>query len=486
MLNNKLIGLLQSFERREMTRFREFAFSPYFNKHEGVRALVAYLSDIFPEFEDKTCGRAVIFQKIFPGKKHDQARLALVFTYSMRLAEHFLEVEQADKGGGFQATYLLQQLRTKKQLSRYKHTLGKVEAAQKKKGTRDSTWYYQQYLIAQEADQYFNTISERRTDDSLQRKQYFLDRFYLAEKLRDACEMQVRSRILKVSYSDPLQEMALSAVEAYQDELGKEPAIAMYYWLYRMVSNPAPSYYFEALHALNQYQTALPIIEQKAIYNYLQNYCIQKINAGEENFLEEVFQLYKAQLERKLLLEKGLLSEWHYKNIVTTGIRLRDMDWVREFIESYRKKLPEEARENAYRFNLASYFYATQQYDEVLRLLTQVEYRDLRYSLGAKALLLRTYYDLDEYEALSSLTDSFKQYLHRNQLMADVRREGYYNLFKFTRRAANLRANIAYYSKDKRRKELLKLQRGIDKAGAVFNKSWLLEKVEILAARVEG
>ncbi|MCB0615825.1 MAG: hypothetical protein KDC75_21055, partial [Phaeodactylibacter sp.] len=69
---------------------------------------------------------------------------------------------------------------------------------------------------------------------------------------------------------------------------------------------------------------------------------------------------------------------------------------------------------------------------------------------------------------------------------ADVRREGYYNLFKFTRRAANLRANIAYYSKDKRRKELLKLQRGIDKAGAVFNKSWLLEKVEILAARVEG
>ena len=45
MLNNKLIGLLQSFERREMTRFREFAFSPYFNKHEGVRALVKVEED---------------------------------------------------------------------------------------------------------------------------------------------------------------------------------------------------------------------------------------------------------------------------------------------------------------------------------------------------------------------------------------------------------------------------------------------------------
>ena len=481
MLNNKLIGLLQSFERREMTRFREFAFSPYFNKHEGVRALVAYLSAVFPDFEEKNCGRKVVFQEIFPGQRHDQAKLALIFTYSMRLAEQFLKVEQADQAGEFQDTYLLQQLRAKKQLSLYKQTLSKVEASQQENGTRDSTWYYKQYLTATEADQYFNTISERRTDDSLQRKQYFLDRFYLAEKLRDACEMQVRSRILKVSYSNPLQEMALSAVEAHLDELGKEPAIAMYYWLYRMVSNPAPSYYFEALRALNQHQSALPIVEQKAIYNYLQNYCIQKINAGEERFLEEIFQLYKAQLERKLLLENGVLSEWHYKNIVTTGLRLRDMDWVRNFIESYRQRLPEEARENAYRFNLASYFYATQQYDEVLRLLIQVEYRDLRYSLGAKALLLRTYYDLDEYEALSSLTDSFKQYLHRNQLMADVRREGYYNLFKLTRRAANLRANMGYYTKDKCQKELLKLQRGIESAGAVFNKSWLLEKVENLA-----
>ena len=65
--------------------------------------------------------------------------------------------------------------------------------------------------------------------------------------------------------------------------------------------------------------------------------------------------------------------------------------------------------------------------------------------------------------------------------MADVRREGYYNLFKLTRRAANLRANMGYYTKDKCQKELLKLQRGIESAGAVFNKSWLLEKVENLA-----
>ncbi|MCO6491574.1 MAG: hypothetical protein J5I98_24370 [Phaeodactylibacter sp.] len=486
MYSNKLVSLVRSFERREMTRFREFAFSPYFNKHEGVRALVAYLSDIFPRYDEKNCSREAVFQALFPGQAHDQGRLALLFTYGLRLAERFLAIEQAEKQEDLQSIYVLQQLRAKKQYPQYERVLEKAVGGGNGAGTQDSNWYYRQYLIAHEADQYFNTISERRTDDSLQRKQHFLDRFYLAEKLRDACEMKVRSRILKVSYSNPLQRTALGAVEAHFEELGGEPAIAMYYWLYRMVSGPDPSFYFEALKVLNQYQAALPAVEQKAIYNYLQNYCIQKINEGEPRFLAEIFELYKAQLHRGLLLEDGLLSEWHYKNIVTTGIRLREMEWVREFIERYREKLPEEARENAYRFNLASFFYAARQYDEVLRLLIQVEYRDLRYSLGAKALLLRTYYDLDEYEALSSLADSFKQYLHRNRLMADIRREGYHNLFKLTRRAASLRANIGYCTKEKSRKELLKLQQSIEKAGAVFNKSWLLEKVENLEAMVEG
>lgn len=483
MLSNKLTGLLQSFSRREMTRFREFAFSPYFNKHEGVRALAAYLSEIYPRFDEKSCGREAVFQAVFPGEPHSQARLAVVFTYALRLAKHFLAVEQSEGYPGMQDAFLLEQLRARKQYQLYEGALAKAEEEARRNDSRGSGWYYRQYQLASEADQYFNAISERRADDNnLQRKQSFLDRFYLAEKLRDACEMQVRSRILKVGYSDPLREMALAAVESNFEALGREPAIAMYYWLYRMVSHPDPSFYFEAMQSLRRHQAALPAPELKAIYNYLQNYCIQKINQGDDNFLTEIFNLYKAQLGQGLLLESGLLSEWHYKNIVTTGIRLHEMAWVRDFIEAYRDRLPEAARDNAYRFNLASYFYASCQYDEVLRLLTQVEYSDLRYNLGAKALLLRTYYDLEEYEALFSLTESFKQYLHRNQLMADVRREGYYNLFKLTRRAAYLRANMEYQNPEKSRRELSKLWKSIEKAGAIFNKGWLVEKVENLQA----
>ena len=485
MYSNKLIQLLKSFSRREMTRLVEFAYSPYFNKHEGVRALLSYLSDIFPGFDARRCQRAQIFQALFPGQAHDQARLALLFTYAMRLAEHFLSLEQlAEEGEEWQRVHLLRRLRALQQYKLYERCLAEAAAELEEATLRDSAWHYRRYQLAAEADAYYTMVSERRTDDSLEQKQQALDRFYLTEKLRDACEMKVRSRILKVQYASPLADWAAREVEQHYEDYAAEPAIAMYFSLNRMVSEKDRAHYFEAVKALERNQAFLPIGELKAIYNYFQNYCIQQINQGEGAFLGELFKLYQAQLERGLLLEGGCLSEWHYKNITTTGLRLREMAWVRQFIEAYQEKLPSEVRDNAYRFNLASYYYADEQYSQVLRLLTQVEYSDLRYSLGAKALLLRTYYDLEEYEALNSLVDSFKQYLHRNKLMADVRRQGYYNLFLLTRRAAQLRYNLSYYSRERCRAELLKLRHSIGKAGAIFNQGWLLEKVEALAAEL--
>lgn len=477
MLKHKLISLLSSFERREMTRFREFAESPYFNKHDAVRALAQHLSACFPDFNEQHCDRYALFAKLFPGTPHDQQKLAVVFTYTTRLAERFLAVEQGEKAFGQDSILLLQQLREKQQFGHFEKTLDKALQQLQKAPTRDSNWYFHAYQLAAEADYFFSAVAQRQRDESLQEKQTFLNQYFLAVKLRDACEMAVRRRILNIDYNDPLASLAVQHLAQQPGLFQTQPAINIYYRLYLMIEQQAPEHYFEAMQHLQQQQQALPDEELKNIYNYLQNYCIQRINAGDAAFLKEIFQLYQAQLEQGLLFEDGMLSEWHYKNIVTTALRLNALDWVHDFIENHRERLPESARDNAYRFNLASYYYAAQQYDKVLELLTQVEYSDLRYSLGAKALLLRTYYDLEAYEALFSLADSFKQFLIRNKLMADDRRQGYHNLFKLTRRAATLRYNRGYYADDRYQRDLQRLQKDIAQAEAIFNKSWLEKKL---------
>ena len=87
MQSNKLIKILSELSRKEMTRYREFAFSPYFNKHQGVRSLVKYLSEVYPRFDAKTCNRELLLSYLAKEGVTDQAKLALVFTYAFRLLE---------------------------------------------------------------------------------------------------------------------------------------------------------------------------------------------------------------------------------------------------------------------------------------------------------------------------------------------------------------------------------------------------------------
>jgi hypothetical protein len=477
MTNNKLIKLLASFDRKEMTRFKEFAHSPYHNKHEAVRELCTYLSQIYPRFDEDHCDRYIIFPVLFPKQKHNQKKLAVIFSYTMRLAETFLQHEQLVNSDHIQNRMQLQALRQKKLYPFFEKQLNHQEKLLNEEKIKSPDWYFQQYILATESNNLFNLTSALKSDDSLQKKQAYLDRYYLSETLRDACEMVVRSRILKQQYYSPLQEVIVQEVAKHFDYFGQDPMIAIYYRIYLMVSNDNTDYYYDALKTLDNMQEALSLEELKNIYNYLQNYCIKNINKGDSLFLKENFKLYQAQLAQGLLIENGYLSEWYYKNIVTTGLMLHELSWVYDFINDYQEMLSPETRENAYRFNLASYYYAAGQLGKVMQLLSRVEYSDVRYNLGAKVLLLRAYYDLKEYEPLYSLTDSFKQYLSRNKLLADVRRKGYRNLFKFTRRAANIDYHLPYIKKERSQKELIKLKSDMKKASEIFNKGWLEEKV---------
>ena len=480
MLNNKLIRLISGISRKEMTRFRELAASPYFNKHQDTKALVCYLSEIYPRFDEESCCRKRVFQQLFPGQKHDQSQLALVFTYTLKLFEKFLIQERFKERIPLHNILLLNDLRNRKHYTLYEKTLGRAETELIKEEKRDSSFYNRKFQLAREADNYYKQIQKRRKDDSIQHKQKNLDLFYLSEKLKDACEMEVRRKILKVNYNTHLLDAVIQEVGGNLEEYEQEPSIYMYYTLYQMIVYSDHQFYFKAYEVLKNNQRYFEQHELKSLYNYLQNYCIGQINLGETHFLKEIFKLYQSQISQDLLIEDGYLSEWHYKNIVTTGIRLGEMDWVGHFVETFKEKLHPESRENAYLFNLASYYYATKQLDRVLDLLVKVEYNDLRYNLGAKALLLRTYYDLEEYEPLFSLSESFKQYLHRNKLMADSRRIGYSNLFRLTKKTAQIKANAGFVSKEKTQKELKKLEKDLKESEAIFNKSWLVEKINEL------
>ncbi|MBK6622725.1 MAG: hypothetical protein IPG32_18350 [Saprospirales bacterium] len=481
MLRHKLLQVLSQLSRKEMTRFREFVYSPYHNKHEEVRALVDNLSENHPRFlEGRTCQRRNLFQNLFPGEKHNQGKLAILFTYAYRLWEEFISLEVAKNQPGGQSVFLLSHLRERGANSPlFEQSLRKVENALEDSPFRDSRYHLWSYQTAREADLFYSQQGKFGKDNSLQIKQDHLDRYLLSEKLKDGCEMTIRKKILRVEYQTTLLEPVLEEVRGNWAIYGEVPSVAVYYQIYLLL-NGAHERYFEVVRNLEANEGFFPLEERQLLYHYLQNYCIERINQGRSEFLAHSFQLYQLQLEKSLLFLNGFLPEAHYKNLVTIGLRLQENKWVQDFIHSFRNHLHPGVAENAFSFNLASYYYATGQLDKVQELLLRVEYTDLRYNLGAKALLLRTYYDLEEDEALLSLFDSFEQYLKRSQLLADERVQSFRRLLRFTRRAMVLRARQDFVSNAKTRQGIEALWDQVQRTDPIINKEWLVEKVEKL------
>ncbi len=461
-----------------MTRFKEFVHSPYHNKHRGVRALVEHLSQIYPDFSEKSCDRSCLFQVIFPGEAHDQSKLATVFTYAMRMGEQFLITEQFRQREGLHRVLLLQNLRQKEQNRHYEKVLKTQTQWLERNPYRDGTHFNRRFLMLAEADQYFSEQARYSRGGSIQRKQDSLDHYYLSKKLKDACEMHVRRRIMQQEYQNPLFEALLQEVRSNLSQYAAVPPVMVYFQLYQMIRNGGDQDYHQALEAVREKAPFFPKRELQNLYNYLQNHCIQQINQGNRNFLKEIFELYKFQLEDDLLFINGYLPEWHYKNIVSSGLLLGEQAWVKDFIENYRTHLAPDVVENAYSYNLAFYYYETQQYGRVLDLLVHLEYSDVRYALNAKLLLLKTYYDLDEYETLLSLSDSFRHYLQRKKEISDFNREGYYQLLRFTRKAIQIKMKVGYVSRERSMNDLQKLRTEIEKAKTRFSQAWLESKLQ--------
>ena len=87
-------------------------------------------------------------------------------------------------------------------------------------------------------------------------------------------------------------------------------------------------------------------------------------------------------------------------------------------------------------------------------------------------MLLKTYYEQDEYLALDSLMDSFRIYLQRNRLISkDVRRQ-YLNVLRFIRKLAN----IDPYNQQ----AIAKVRLKVNECQALADKNWILEKIDAL------
>lgn len=483
MQNSKLYYTLQSLSKAEILRFKDYVASPFFNKHKETGQFLNTLLKLQEEAQDNSAPeKEAIFKALFPNAKTFEARKISDLSYNLLcLLEDFLSAQKFYSNYTLQKVHLLAEAQERK-LEKTAHAiLQEIEKYTETSTLQDADFHYHSFLSFSERDKYFSSKGRIKQDDSLQKKADALDAFYIATKLKDGCEMLNRRNILQIQYNYNLLEEIKIHVSNNWQKYAQKPAITIYYNILLMLQEPQNEDHFREVRALlQQFYHCFSRQEMRDGYNYVQNYCIRRINAGEPRFLSELFEIYKDLLSSNLILQDKFITQWDYKNITSIGLRLKEYDWVFNFIYQYKEKISPEQRLNAFTYNLANYYYETKNYKKAIKQLQSVDFTEVYYTLDARAMLLKIYFEMEEEEAFYSLISAFKIYLHRNKLVSEQNILIYNNLIKFSNKVFKLKLKPDYLRGKAFEKDVLALKTKISETKSIANLPWLMEKVDEL------
>lgn len=469
MIQTKPDSILRSLSQYELNRFDKFLCG--ISTDEKTKSLWNYIRPFYKERTPEKIDKNQVWQASFQEQDFEAIKYARLLSDFTKILEKFLLLEHILADDINRTTTLMDIFNQRGLKSCILPEAKEAQALIEKKNFRDANYYYQKYQIDEQWNIYIENLDRRDSEKHISQTVKSLDIWYVIQKLKYIASVLHYTKFLNIPseiyFSDEVLRFAGSPL--FDDV----PLVKIYVAILKTLTEADGSKAFTNLRGLLALHIALfPKEEAEQLYAFAVNYCIRQINNGDTEYLSHIFTLYKQMLNDGLLTYRGFISPWEYKNIVTVALRAKELDWAASFIKSQLPMLPEEDRQNAYTFNMARYAFAVGDYPQVLKLLSNVEYDDVFYQLDAKTTLMKTYFELSEYQALLSLRESFRLLLSRKKVISEMQRTVYNSFVRFT---------MKLFRADKKDKtKLLQLASEINASKQVADKSWLKEKVAAL------
>ncbi|MEM9824543.1 MAG: hypothetical protein AAF985_25880 [Bacteroidota bacterium] len=464
MEKTRLILLFQTLTNKEVKELGDFLSSPFFNKRQEVRRLFDYLVEtlnIYPSTPSKE--KAFIF---VTGNRdlsdYDDQQVRLWMSFLFKNIEQYLVyksfVQEKVKVQG----QLAKVYRERRLPQHQERVLKKLQGLQDQRVIRNAEFFADDFQVQLERYQ-FISANQRIGELNLQQISDNLDTAYLAQKLKQSCLLLAHQAVYKTQYRYGLIDEVLRYVE--QQNLLGLPAIAAY--CYQTLTQSGADDYFPSFKkTIIEQGKRFPKDERGDLYILAINFCIKRYNAGNSAYLKDEFELYREGLEQGLFLQNQILSRFTYWNVVTLALVMKAYDWVEVFIQEYKSALDKSFRESMFSINLARLEYSRKNYKTALQLLQKSEYKDLLLNLAAKTVMLKVYFELEEFDLLDAHLGAMRTFIRRKKMIG-YHQENYVNLIQFTRKLMECNP----YD----RKEKEQLRREIEQTKVVAEKGWLLE-----------
>jgi len=476
MKKSKLINVLKTFNNGEIKSFNDFVSSPFFNKEKVLINLISYLQNYHPSFNYPELEKAKVFEFLYPRKKYNDSLMRNIISDLHRLAEEFLVIINLQSNEFRKGMLMLNEFKNRSLESHFIKFKNKLDSLIEKPLYKNEKYFD----MKTELIRLYGNFMRANQDNYLEKN----------EITQEASDIMTSNFLIKMIYYNLLMinrkahienfSLRLNMAEEIETFLGNEgrrymeiPYIECYYYSFKLFQTGDEKYFFSLKEFVDKKLRTIEIHERKDIYTVLQNYCYTKVMDGNDNFVKELFLLYRQSVESGLLKgSRSYIPIVLFMSITTTGFECGEPEWTEKFINDYINDVKEDIRKDILHFSAALSYYWGKKYELSLSELSKVTSDAFSLKHNIKSLILKNYFDLNETEPFYSHIDSYKHFILKNKGVHNKFRERVNNYIIYSKRLFDLK-NRGDAEKDI---DIEMLKKEISETTSIINKIWLLKK----------
>lgn len=479
MNNSKLINILRTFSKNEMKEFERFITSPFFNKGRNYVPFFKQVKKFHPRFDDERLTPEYIYSKMYPGKKFNRQIIWNTTSSMVNIAEEFL-VNVSLSGNAFaKKEQLANQYLERKLSPYYSKALDEMENALEKTGLDKDFFRNKTLLETGRMSYHFLEDTQHLLFENIRGKGEYALLSFMKDMSSVMGGLKVSSNMYNTELLENIPYIFTSGLQikktidfAKKNKYKYAPVLEMYYFTIMLVLEPENTEHFFTLKKLFEDNSRLFSQQEKYLWTVdLANYCVQKINDGQPQFRQSIFELDKFRLKAGLAYPGKYFPKIQFMLILGNALAVNEIDWCRKFIADYITRIKPSFQKAVKSLSYASINYKLKDYNNVLDKLSKVNFTDPIDKLHIRSLYIRVYYELDEIETLIYYIEATKSFLNKNVSLGDGLK-GYFSRFLY------FIGKIITAKEKNDDFELHKLKETIYGDKTIWYRDWMLEKID--------
>ncbi len=462
-----------------MKDFEKFISSPFHNRGRNYVPFFNQLKKFYPKFDDNRMTPEYIYSKIYPGKKYNKQILWNMTSSMLAMSEDFLIYVSLKRNKFERERKVAEEFLERRLSSYYKKKLNEMESALDSLGIGSAYFRHKAELEDGRMAYHFIEDTQQFLPELVDKKGNYVILHFMREisdiigSLRTSKSMYNRQYEGSIPYKFVTNLKLDKIVEfAYGTKFKYAAVLDIYYETIMLsLEYDNKKHFFRLKELFEQNHHLFTNEEKHLVAAELTNYCVQKMNEGDNSLRHANFELDKFKLENEIVLISRMLPKLTFMQILGNALYLKEFEWARTFIEEYAPKLKPSYQKPTKMLCYAHLYYLQKDYGKVLECLSKVEFIDMLDKIYVKTLYIRTYFEMKEFETLLSYLETTRHFYEKNPYVSNVLRS---NNIKFISCMSRLLSAIES-NDDFEMDRIWKFVKG-DKS--VANGLWIAEKIE--------